>query len=137
MSPKKNDDAETPQLIPYPTNLEPALVAKQVERDDDEESDEDEDQEQDDGDDAADSGRTVSFLQPMTPSAELARVVGPEPKTRVEVVQRLWSYIKQHRLQDQEDKKMIKADENLRAVFGGQDRVSMFEMTSLVMQHLT
>jgi upstream activation factor subunit UAF30 len=40
-------------------------------------------------------------------------------------------------LQDPENKTFIKADEKLREIFGGKDRVSMFEMTKLVFTHVT
>ena len=39
-------------------------------------------------------------------------------------------------LQDQTNKRMINADDNLRKIFGGKNQVSMFEMTALVNKHL-
>jgi upstream activation factor subunit UAF30 len=74
--------------------------------------------------------------QPVTPDAALARVVGKEPKPRTEITKRMWDYIKQHNLQDPNDRRTIIADDTLRPIFNGKDRVSMFEMTRLMNQHV-
>jgi chromatin remodeling complex protein RSC6 len=75
-------------------------------------------------------------MKPMQPSEELAAVVGVRPLARTEVTKRLWDYIKKNGLQDAKDRRQINADERLRAVFGGRRKVSMFEMTKLVSDHL-
>ena len=62
----------------------------------------------------------------------LAAVVGAKPLPRTELTKKLWDYIKKNGLQDKKDRKMINADANLKAVFGGKGKVSMFEMTKLV-----
>lgn len=79
----------------------------------------------------------AAFMKPMTVSADLAAVVGPGPMPRSEVTKKLWDYIKQNNLQDPTNKRNIKADDKLKKVFGGQDVVSMFEMTKLVSGHLS
>ena len=76
-------------------------------------------------------------MKPLTPSADLAKVVGDKPLPRTEVVKKLWDYIKKNNLQDPKNKRNINADENLKAVFGGKKTVSMFEMTKLVSAHLS
>ncbi|HQX81469.1 MAG TPA: SWIB/MDM2 domain-containing protein [Vicinamibacterales bacterium] len=78
----------------------------------------------------------AAFMRPVTVSATLAPVVGDKPIPRTEVTKRLWSYIKKNGLQDQKNKRMIKADDKLKAVFGGKAMVNMFEMTKLVSKHL-
>ena len=78
----------------------------------------------------------AAFMRPVTPSATLAAVVGAKPIPRTEVTKRLWSYIKKNGLQDPKNKRMIKADAALKAVFGGKAQVNMFEMTKLVSKHL-
>jgi chromatin remodeling complex protein RSC6 len=78
----------------------------------------------------------AAFMKPVTPSAALAEVVGPKPVPRTEVTKRLWAYIKKHGLQDKKNKRMINADAELKAVFGGKSVVNMFEMTKLVGKHL-
>ena len=77
-----------------------------------------------------------ALMQPMQPSAELAAIVGDRPLPRTQVTKKVWDYIKGHKLQDSENRRMINADENLKRVFGGKKQVSMFEMTKLVSQHL-
>ena len=79
---------------------------------------------------------SAAFMKPMTPSAQLAAVVGANPMPRTEVTKKLWNYIKRKGLQDAKNRRMINADDNLRPVFGGSKQVSMFEMTRLVNTHL-
>ena len=78
----------------------------------------------------------AAFMKALTPSPELAAVVGDKPLPRTEVVKKLWVYIKKHGLQDAKNKRNINADDKLKAVFDGKKTVSMFEMTSLVSKHL-
>ena len=76
------------------------------------------------------------LMIPVTPDDILAKIVGPAPLSRSDVTKKLWDYIKSKGLQDQKNKRMINADDNLKAVFGGKTQVSMFEMTSLVNKHI-
>ena len=78
----------------------------------------------------------AAFMKPVTPDSVLAEIVGSEPIPRTEVTKRLWAYIKKEKLQDAENRRMIKADPALKAVFGGKSSVNMFEMTKLVGKHL-
>jgi chromatin remodeling complex protein RSC6 len=78
----------------------------------------------------------AAFMKPMTPSAALSEVVGTKPIPRTEVTKKLWAYIKKNKLQDAKNRRNIKADDNLKAVFGGKPMVNMFEMTKLVNKHL-
>ncbi len=59
-----------------------------------------------------------ALSKPVQPDAALAAVVG------------------KHALQDPKEKRNIRADERLLAVFDGKKVVSMFEMTKLVNGHL-
>lgn len=77
-----------------------------------------------------------AFMKPMQPDEQLSKVVGSEPKPRTEVTKKIWDYIKKNKLQDPQNKRMIVADENLKPVFNGKSKVSMFEMTKLVNGHL-
>jgi chromatin remodeling complex protein RSC6 len=77
-----------------------------------------------------------ALMKPLQPSNELAAVVGSSPLPRTEVVSKVWEYIKANNLQNPENKREILADEKLRAVFGGKDKVSMFEMNKHFAQHL-
>jgi chromatin remodeling complex protein RSC6 len=75
-------------------------------------------------------------MKPVQPDATLAAVVGNKGMPRTELTKKLWSYIKKHGLQDSKNKRMINADDALKAVFGGKKQVSMFEMTKLVSKHV-
>ncbi|MDE3052461.1 MAG: SWIB/MDM2 domain-containing protein [Gemmatimonadota bacterium] len=78
----------------------------------------------------------AAFMKPVQPDATLAAVVGSTAIPRTELTKKLWAYIKKHGLQDAKERRMINADANLKAVFGGKGRVSMFEMTKLVNKHV-
>ena len=84
------------------------------------------------------SGRTThgALSAPVTPTPELAHIVGAQPLSRGDAMKRVWDYIKKHDLQDPENRRMIRADDNLRPVFDGKDRLSMFEMTAYISRHL-
>ena len=78
----------------------------------------------------------AAFMKAMTPSAELAAVVGDKAMPRTEVTKKIWDYIKKNKLQDPVNKRMINADDKLKPVFAGKKQVSMFEMTALVAKQL-
>ena len=78
----------------------------------------------------------AAFMKAMTPSTVLAAVVGADPLPRTEVTKKVWDYIKKLDLQDPANRRMINADDKLKAVFGGKAQVSMFEMTKLISDHL-
>jgi chromatin remodeling complex protein RSC6 len=79
----------------------------------------------------------AAFMKPVQPDAALSEVVGSKAIPRTEVTKKLWAYIKKNGLQDKKNKRMIKADDALKPVFGGKATVNMFEMTKLVSKHLT
>ena len=80
---------------------------------------------------------SAAFMKPVTPDEKLSEIIGSEPLARTEVTKKLWDYIRSHNLQDPENKTFIRAHDKLRQVFDGKDRVSMFEMTKLVFNHVT
>lgn len=77
------------------------------------------------------------FMKPVRPDAHLAAVVGSSPLPRTQLTKKLWNYIKRRGLQDKKNRRMINADANLRKVFNGKSKVSMFEMTKLVNKHVS
>jgi chromatin remodeling complex protein RSC6 len=77
----------------------------------------------------------AAFMKAMTPSSALAAIVGGNPLPRTEVTKKVWDYIKKNKLQDAVNKRMINADEKLKAVLG-KAKVTMFEMTKLISSHL-
>ena len=77
-----------------------------------------------------------AFMKPMTPSAQLAAVIGDKPVPRTEVTKKVWDYIKANKLQDPAKRTMINADGKLKEIFK-KPQVSMFEMTKLINAHLS
>ena len=77
----------------------------------------------------------AAFMKAMTPSSALAAIVGANPLPRTEVTKKVWDYIKKNKLQDAVNKRMINADDKLKAVLG-KAKVTMFEMTKLISSHL-
>jgi chromatin remodeling complex protein RSC6 len=80
-------------------------------------------------------GKPNALQQPLTPSEQLAEVVGSAPLPRGEVVSKVWTYIKDKGLQNPQNKREILADDKLRKVFG-KDKVTMFEMNKHLAAHL-
>ena len=60
----------------------------------------------------------AAFMKALTPSPQLAAVVGSAPLPRTEVVSKLWAYIKKNKLQDAVNKRMVNADAKLKEIFG-------------------
>jgi len=77
-----------------------------------------------------------ALQQPLTPSPQLAAVVGAGQVTRGDVVSKIWAYIKKNNLQNPKNKREILADDKLRPVFDGKAAVSMFEMNKHLAKHL-
>ena len=78
----------------------------------------------------------TAFMKPVTPDAALAAVVGADPLPRTEITKKLWDYIKSNDLQNPENRREILADAKLKPIFDGKDKVTMFEMTKLVSNHV-
>jgi chromatin remodeling complex protein RSC6 len=77
-----------------------------------------------------------ALQKPLTPSPQLAAVVGSGQLSRGEVVSKIWDYIKKNNLQNPANKREILADDKLKPVFGGKDKVTMFEMNKHLAGHL-
>ncbi len=78
----------------------------------------------------------ASFMKAMTPSPQLAAIIGATPVPRTEVTKKVWEYIKKNSLQDKAKRTMINADAKLKEIFK-KAQVSMFEMTKLINSHLS
>ena len=79
----------------------------------------------------------AAFMRPVQPDEALGAVVGSNAMPRTEITKKLWAYIRKNGLQDAKERRMINADDKLSKVFGGKKRVSMFDMTKLVSQHIS
>jgi chromatin remodeling complex protein RSC6 len=84
----------------------------------------------------AETKKLDGLQKPMTPSADLAAIVGKEPLARGQVVSKMWEYIKKHNLQNPANKREILADGALKKIFG-KDSCSMFEMNKHISKHLS
>ena len=76
------------------------------------------------------------LARPVTPSPELAAVVGSAPLPRSEVVSKVWDHIRKNNLQNPNNKREILADDKLKKVFGV-DKCTMFEMNKHLSKHLS
>jgi hypothetical protein len=84
----------------------------------------------------AEAKKNNALQQPVNPSPELAAVIGAGSVTRAEMVKKAWDYIKAHNLQNPANKREILADAKLKPIFGA-DRVTMFQMSSLLSKYVT
>jgi len=75
------------------------------------------------------------LARPVTPSPELAAIVGSAPLPRSEVVSKMWDHIRKNNLQNPANKREILADDKLKKVFGV-DKCTMFEMNKHLSRHL-
>jgi upstream activation factor subunit UAF30 len=80
---------------------------------------------------------SAAFMRPVQPDNQLAAVVGSSPLPRTELTKKLWAYIKRNGLQDSKNRRAINADDKLRPVFGGRSQVTMFDMTKMVIKHVS
>jgi chromatin remodeling complex protein RSC6 len=78
----------------------------------------------------------AAFMRALTPSADLAAVIGSKAVPRTEVVKKLWAYIKSNKLQDTKNKRNVNTDAKLKPIFGGKSQVSMFEIAKYISKHL-
>jgi upstream activation factor subunit UAF30 len=79
----------------------------------------------------------AAFMAPLTPSPALAAVVGSKGLPRTQIIKKIWDYIKKNNLQDKKNRRMINADEKLKAIFGGKMQISMFELAKIVNKHVS
>jgi chromatin remodeling complex protein RSC6 len=85
------------------------------------------------------SGRkpNAAFMKPVQPNEKLAAIVGPGAMPRTELTKKLWAYIRKNNLQDKKNRRMINADDKMKALFGGKSSASMFELTKYASKNLS
>ncbi|KAI5282658.1 hypothetical protein KEM54_002653, partial [Ascosphaera aggregata] len=80
--------------------------------------------------------RNTGFHKPMALSPALSSLLdGVETLSRPQTVKKLWQYIRAHDLQDPADRRQIRCDDKMKAVFK-QDRVHMFTLNKSLAQNL-
>jgi chromatin remodeling complex protein RSC6 len=77
-----------------------------------------------------------AFRAPVKPSPVLAVIVGVKPLPRQEVTKKVWDYIKRQNLQDKDDRRLINADDKLRAIFDGIRQINQLRLASFLSRHL-
>ncbi|XWS39893.1 hypothetical protein CRYUN_Cryun18bG0093600 [Craigia yunnanensis] len=75
------------------------------------------------------------IMKPRRVSPEMQALVGVPEIPRTQALKLIWAYIKEHNLQDPENKKIIICDEKLKKIFGGKDRVGFLEIAGLISPH--
>ncbi|KAF1838686.1 SWIB-domain-containing protein [Decorospora gaudefroyi] len=75
------------------------------------------------------------FHKPYSLSPALSELLGETQLARPQIVKKIWEYVKERDLQDPSDKRHIRCDEAMRAVFK-QDRVHMFTMNKILNENL-
>jgi upstream activation factor subunit UAF30 len=68
-------------------------------------------------------------------SEPLQTVLGVETASRPQIISLIWQYIKEHDLQDPENRQMINCDEAMQAVFGV-DRIRTFGLSKEINKHV-
>ncbi|KAK4995752.1 hypothetical protein LTR66_004492 [Elasticomyces elasticus] len=79
--------------------------------------------------------RKGGFHKPMALSDPLSALLQETSLSRPQTVKKIWEYVKARELQDPNDKRQIRCDDAMRAVFK-QDRVHMFTMNKILNHNL-
>lgn len=71
-------------------------------------------------------------------SYQLSQITRSTQDTRIEVIKKLWSFIRKHSLQDAKNRRMINVGDNplTKQLFDNKKQISMFEMTKYVSKHM-
>ncbi|KKF96756.1 Upstream activation factor subunit spp27 [Ceratocystis fimbriata CBS 114723] len=77
----------------------------------------------------------TGFQKPFNLSHQLAMLVGQPQLSRPQVVKKIWEHIKSNELQDPNDKRQIRCDDLMQAVFK-QPNINMFQMNKHLGSHL-
>ncbi|KAF9619630.1 hypothetical protein IFM89_007951 [Coptis chinensis] len=77
--------------------------------------------------------RGITKPRPISPAMQ--ELLGVTEIPRTQALKQIWAYIKQHNLQDPENKKIIVCDEKLKKIFAGKERVGFLEISGLLNPH--
>ena len=76
----------------------------------------------------------MTSQKPLGLSEPLSAMLGATTLSRPQTVKQIWNYVKERDLQDPNDKRQIRCDEAMQAVFK-QPKVHMFTMNKLLAAH--
>ncbi|KAI3922363.1 hypothetical protein MKX01_006052 [Papaver californicum] len=77
--------------------------------------------------------RGITKPKPISPAMQ--ELLGVPEIPRTQALKQIWAYIKEHNLQDPENKKIIVCDEKLKKIFAGKERVGFLEISGLLNPH--
>lgn len=69
-------------------------------------------------------------------SKPLAEVCGEDKLTRGDITKKLWAYIKEHDLQDPNNRRLIVPDKKLEKVFGSKEPLDMMKLAGVISKNL-
>ncbi|GMI74589.1 hypothetical protein like AT2G14880 [Hibiscus trionum] len=81
------------------------------------------------------SRKPRGIMKPRRVSPEMQALVGVPEIPRTEVLKRIWDHIKEHNLQDPDNKRVIICDEKLKKIFADKDRIGFLEIARLINPH--
>merc|ERR1712058_82926 len=84
------------------------------------------------------SPKKTGLQAPLDISDDLAKIIGTakgEQVSRPQVIKKLWAYLKEHNLQDPENKQWFTPDKKMAKVFGT-ERMRAFTMSKFLGNHL-
>ncbi|KAI8554600.1 hypothetical protein RHMOL_Rhmol05G0110100 [Rhododendron molle] len=85
---------------------------------------------------AAGKGEPKGIMKPRRVSPEMQAFLGGVPEiARTQALKEIWAYIKEHNLQDPQNKKIIVCDEKLKKIFAGKEQVGFLEIGGLISPH--
>lgn len=70
-------------------------------------------------------------------SKELQAIVNEKSLSRPQVVKKVWDYIKEHKLQDPKNKRLIVPDAKLAKVFGSKTPIDMLQLSKHLSKHIS
>uniref|UniRef100_A0A7N0TVL7 DM2 domain-containing protein n=1 Tax=Kalanchoe fedtschenkoi TaxID=63787 RepID=A0A7N0TVL7_KALFE len=75
------------------------------------------------------------ITKPKRVSPEMQAFLGVQEIPRTQALKEIWAYIKQHGLQDPQNKKVIICDQKLKTIFADKDRLGFLEIAGLISPH--
>ncbi|KAK1300399.1 hypothetical protein QJS10_CPB13g00455 [Acorus calamus] len=77
--------------------------------------------------------RGITKPRPISPAMQ--ELLGVSEIPRTQALKQIWAYIKEHNLQDPDNKRVIVCDEKLKKIFAGKERVGFLEISGLINPH--
>ncbi|KAI9244763.1 SWIB/MDM2 domain-containing protein [Sporodiniella umbellata] len=66
----------------------------------------------------------------------LSNIINTEYCSRTQTVSKMWEYIREHNLQNEENKKIIECDDYFKELCGGLDRIDMFSIPKYIQKYM-